>query len=115
MIKRISKSLLISYIMSFILLLIFALIMYYGNISDKIVGIFVLSTYFISTLIGGISMGKSVENKRFIWGLLEGMIYFLLIFFISIIGNRTETSFNTSVFVGLVISSVGGMIGGMIS
>ena len=115
MVKKMSKSLVISYILSFILLLIFALIMYYGEISDRTVGIMVVITYFISTLIGGIGIGKSVDNKKFIWGLIEGVIYFLLIFGISLIGEGGKSNLSSSIFVGLIISSVGGMIGGMIS
>ena len=88
MLKKISKSLIISYIVTFILLLIFAMIMYYGNVSEKVVGIFVIITYFISSLLGGLSIGKSVENRRFLWGMILGLLYFGIIMMITLVGEQ---------------------------
>ena len=115
MIKKISKSLIISYIVTFILLLIFAMIMYYGNVSEKVVGIFVIITYFISSLLGGLSIGKSVENRRFLWGMILGLLYFGIIMMITLVGRDSNEQMDSSKITGFITSCIGGMLGGMIS
>ena len=115
MIKKISKSLIISYIVTFILLLIFSMIMYYGNVSEKVVGIFVIITYFISSLLGGLSIGKSVENRRFLWGMILGLLYFGIIMMITLVGREGNEQIDSSKITGFITSCIGGMLGGMIS
>ena len=115
MLKKISKSLIISYIVTFILLLIFAMIMYYGNVSEKVVGIFVIITYFISSLLGGLSIGKSVENRRFLWGMILGLLYFGIIMMITLVGRAGNEQIDSSKITGFITSCIGGMLGGMIS
>ncbi len=115
MIKKISKSLIISYIVTFILLLIFSMIMYYGNVSEKVVGIFVIITYFISSLLGGLSIGKSVENRRFLWGMILGLLYFGIIMMITLVGRVGNEQIDSSKITGFITSCIGGMLGGMTS
>lgn len=115
MIKKISKSLIISYIVTFILLLIFAMIMYYGNVSEKVVGIFVIITYFISSLLGGLSIGKGVEKRRFLWGMILGLLYFGIIMMITLVGRADNEQIDSSKITGFITSCIGGMLGGMIS
>ena len=115
MIKKISKSLIISYIVTFILLLIFAMIMYYGNVSEKVVGIFVIITYFISSLLGGLSIGKGVEKRRFLWGMILGVLYFGIIMMITLVGRASNEQMDSSKITGFITSCIGGMLGGMIS
>ena len=114
MVKSILKSIVISYIVSFILLLVFALIMFYTNVSDKTVGTYVIIIYFISSLIGGISVGKSVDKRKFFWGIVVGALYFVIIFILSIVSNQNVSALNSSVLIGILISMFGGMIGGML-
>lgn len=115
MIKKISKSLIISYIVTFILLLIFSMIMYYGNVSEKVVGLFVIITYFISSLLGGLSIGKSVENRRFLWGMILGLLYFGIIMMITLVGRVGNEQIDSSKITGFITSCIGGMLGGMTS
>lgn len=114
MMKNVCKSICISYIVSFILLLAFALVMFYMNVSDKTVGIFVICTYFFSTLFGGVSIAKSVKRRKFLWGIIIGGIYFAIIFLLSMIGNDNVSSAFSSIVIGTTISVLGGMIGGML-
>ena len=115
MLKKISKSLIISYIVTFILLLIFAMIMYYGNVSETVVGIFVIITYFISSLLGGLSIGKGVEKRRFLWGMILGLLYFGIIMMITLVGRADNEQIDSSKITGFITSCIGGMLGGMIS
>ena len=113
--KNICGALIRSFIVSIILLLIFAMIMYLGNVEDKIVGVMVIIIYFVSNLIGGIYVGKKALKNKYVWGILEGILYFLCIFVVSLIGNKNGVDVNLSVIIAAIISVLGGMIGGMIS
>ncbi|MBE5934202.1 MAG: TIGR04086 family membrane protein [Lachnospiraceae bacterium] len=114
MIKNILGASIRSFVVSFILLLIFALIMFFGDVEDKTVGVMVVITYFVSNLIGGIYIGKKVEKYKYLWGIIAGIIYFLCIAVVSCIGNN-GININESMAIGMFISIIGGMIGGMIS
>ena len=104
-----------SFIVSVCLLLIFAMIMYLGNVEDKITGVMVIITYFISNLIGGIYIGKKAIKNKYVWGILEGIIYFMCIFIFSLISSKNGVDVNFSMIIAIIISIFGGMIGGMIS
>ena len=104
-----------SFIISIICLLIFAMIMYIGNVEDKIIGVMIIITYFVSNLIGGIYVGKKAMKNKYIWGITEGVLYFTCIFIVSLIGNTNGVDLNLSVIIAVTISVLGGMIGGMIS
>ena len=60
-------------------------------------------------------MGKKVEQKKFLWGLLMGVFYFVILMLISLFMNRVSPLPLGSFFSVFIISSLSGMLGGMIS
>ena len=115
MVKNIFIALIKAFLTSIILLLIFAMVMYFGGLEEKAIGIMVVITYLVSNLIGGLSIGISVMKRKYLWGIITGILYFVFIYMISLIGSKNGMNINTSVIIALFISVTGGMIGGMIS
>ena len=115
MFKKISRSLICGFIVSVMLLLIFAFILFVNDMSGTIVSVFVFITYFISNLVAGFCMGKSVDRNKYVWGLLIGLTYFSIVFLIAIIGSERNAHIDASMLIGLGVSTLGGMVGGMIS
>jgi len=109
------KALLVSYIMTAVLLLILALILYKFDIGERIVSAGIVATYILSTLIGGILIGKIAQTRRFIWGIGLGMIYFLLLLLITLGVYRTINTDIPNLVTTWILCVGGGMIGGMIS
>jgi putative membrane protein (TIGR04086 family) len=71
--------------------------------------------YIISAFTGGFFVGKKTEQKKFLWGMLMGVFYFVILMLISLLMNRVSPLPMGSLFSVFIISSLSGMLGGMIS
>ena len=109
------KSLLASYIVTGILLLVLTFFMYKFELNEKIVSAAIVGIYVVSTLIGGMIIGKLTKSKRYLWGLVLGIIYFVLLLLITLGVYRTLNGDSVSIVTSLILCAGGGMTGGMIS
>lgn len=109
------KALLASYIMTGILLLILTFFMYKFELNEKIVSAAIVGIYVVSTLVGGIIIGKLTKEKCYLWGMVLGIIYFVLLLLITLGVYRTLNGDSVSIVTSLILCAGGGMTGGMIS
>ena len=109
------KSLLASYIVTGILLLVLTFFMYKFELNEKIVSAAIVGSYVVSTLIGGMIIGKLTKSKRYLWGMVLGIIYFVLLLLITLGVYRTLNGDSVSIVTSLILCAGGGMTGGMIS
>ena len=109
------KSLLASYIVTGILLLVLTFFMYRFELNEKIVSAAIVGIYVVSTLIGGMIIGKLTKSKRYLWGMVLGIIYFVLLLLITLGVYRTLNGDSVSIVTSLILCAGGGMTGGMIS
>ena len=109
------KSLLASYIVTGILLLVLTFFMYKFELNEKIVSAAIVGIYVVSTLIGGMIIGKLTKSKRYSWGMVLGIIYFVLLLLITLGVYRTLNGDSVSIVTSLILCAGGGMTGGMIS
>lgn len=109
------KSLLASYIVTGILLLVLTFFMYKFELNEKIVSAAIVGIYVVSTLIGGMIIGKLTKSKRYLWGMVLGIIYFVLLLLITLGVYRTLNGESVSIVTSLILCAGGGMTGGMIS
>ena len=109
------KSLLASYIVTGILLLVLTFFMYKFELNEKIVSAAIVGIYVVSTLIGGVIIGKLTKSKQYLWGMVLGIIYFVLLLLITLGVYRTLNGDSVSIVTSLILCAGGGMTGGMIS
>ena len=109
------KSLLASYIVTGILLLVLTFFMYKFELNEKIVSAAIVGIYVVSTLIGGMIRGNLTKSKRYLWGMVLGIIYFVLLLLITLGVYRTLNGDSVSIVTSLILCAGGGMTGGMIS
>ena len=109
------KSLLASYIVTGILLVVLTFFMYIFELNEKIVSAAIVGIYVVSTLIGGMIIGKLTKSKRYLWGMVLGIIYFVLLLLITLGVYRTLNGDSVSIVTSLILCAGGGMTGGMIS
>ena len=109
------NSLLASYIVTGILLLVLTFFMYKFELNEKIVSAAIVGIYVVSTLIGGMIIGKLTKSKRYLWGMVLGIIYFVLLLLITLGVYRTLNGDSVSIVTSLILCAGGGMTGGMIS
>ena len=109
------KALLCAYIMTGILLLILTLLLYKAGLSEENINAGIILTYVISTFSGGFVIGKLIGVKKFLWGLLLGVLYFVLLMLISLGIYHSLQSDVVNLVTTFLLCAGGGMLGGMIS
>lgn len=109
------KSLLFSYILTGAFLALLSFFLYKLGLGEKIVSVIIIVIYVAATFFAGFMAGKKMQNKKFLWGLLEGSAYFLILTVISLVVGKGSTELGSSFFTTLVLCAGGGMLGGMLS
>ena len=114
-VKPMIRSLLISYVLSGILLAALAFALYKLHLKEGQVNLMVFAVYFVTCLAGGLLAGKGIRQRRFFWGLLSGLFYFVVLFAVSWAMNMgSPIDMERSVTV-MGVCALGGTIGGIIS
>ena len=114
-VMKVLSTLLIMYIVTGALLFLLAFLLYKMELEEDIVTIGIMVIYVISGLLGGIIIGKRMKTRRFLWGIVVGAAYFLVLMIGSILMNRGLTSDGLHVMMTLLMCMGAGMIGGMVS
>lgn len=109
------KSLLCAYVVTGILLLVLTLLLYKMGLSEENVNAGIILIYVISTFAGGFVMGKLTGSRKFLWGLLAGVLYFVLLVLISLGLYHSLQSEISSLVTTFLLCAGGGMLGGMIA
>lgn len=109
------KSLLFSYILTAALLAVLAFALYKLGLDEKTVSIAIIAIYVAGTFFGGFVMGKKMGSRRFLWGLLMGTVYFLVLAVVSLCVGKGNIEMGSSFFTTLALCAGGGMLGGMVS
>ena len=109
------KALFLSYLFTGILLLLMALAVYKLEWGEQIVSAGVIVVYVLANLAGGIYAGKKFGQRRFLAGLICGVLYAVLLCVISFLVYREAGGNGANMAMMLLICSGSGMVGGMIS
>lgn len=109
------KSLLISYLLTAGLLLLLALFLYKFSLTEKIVSLCITGIYILVTFLAGFLAGKREGARKFLWGLLMGCLYFIILTLVSLIVNHGMGDLSSGYFTTLVLCAASGMLGGMLS
>ena len=109
------KCLLLSYLLTTGLLLLLALMLYRFGLSEKIVSICIIAIYIIITFLAGFLAGKREGNRKFLWGLMMGSLYFVILIVLSLIVNHGLSGVSGNLLTVLMLCGGSGMLGGMIS
>ena len=107
--------LLAAYLITFAGLLLLALLLYKIPFSDSAVNIGVVIIYTLSTFLASFLCGKKVKQKKFMWGLLLGIAYFLVLLLISFITNQSVGTLGSNALTAFIICAGAGTLGGMLA
>lgn len=108
------KCLMAAYLITGALLVLVAGLLYKFSIGENIVDISIIAIYCISSLLAGLFFSKGVSNRRFLWGMLAGAAYFLVICAVSAVADPKFAPVSNSSITTLLICLGSGMLGGMI-
>jgi len=109
------KGLLFSYIITAFILLILSLLMLKLDLSSTVISVGINFAYIVSAFVGGFFVGKKIEQRKFLWGLIMGVFYFIVLMLISLMMNRVAPLPMGSLFTVFIICGLSGMLGGMVS
>lgn len=114
-IKAILKSLLFSYAVTGIFLLLLAFLLFQFDLGEKPVAAGILVVYVLSCLLGGFMAGKIMRKDRYLWGMLTGLFYYLLLITVSfVVKGKWDMSLIHAVTTFFLCLG-GGTLGGMLS
>ena len=110
---RIVKALLVSYLLTGGLPLLLAGLLYRFRLDEGKIQIGIILIYIVSCFAGGFLAGKMMKSRKFLWGVLLGLLYFLIMTLVSLAVNRGLQDGTTSYFTTFLLCMGGGMLGGM--
>lgn len=114
-IVSVAGALLWSFFMTGMALAAAALLIWKMDLSQNMIKILVLILYVLSAGTGGFAVGKMQKEKKFLWGLLIGILYFLILLLANgITGDFSGIFWKNAVTVAL-ICSMSGTLGGMLA
>ncbi|MCR5835911.1 MAG: TIGR04086 family membrane protein [Lachnospiraceae bacterium] len=83
------------------------------NLDDSSLKMIVCITYFVAAFFGGIVMASAGKNRKFLWGMTCGVLYFMIILVVSLIVPGKDVTNGMSVFTCFIICALSGCLGGM--
>ena len=112
--KMFGFSILAAIVAAAILLVLSAVLLEKLSMDEKQANLLIYIVYIISSIIAGFIAGKWKKEKKFIWGILAGFSWFLVILGISIVRNGFGIDAK-ELFPAVVCMLGGGMLGGMLA
>ena len=109
------RSLLFTYVLSGVLLAALAFLMYKMKLGEQQVSMGVNVVYVLSCLIGGILIGKSMGQRKFMWGFLLGAAYFVVLLVVTMALNQGLNREVKDIVTVLVMCLGSATVGGMVS
>lgn len=107
------KCLVASYFITGVLLLTVAGLLYKFSLGENVVEIAIIAIYCIASLLAGLFFSKGAVSRRFVWGMVAGAVYFLVICAVSMVVDKEFTVLSNSCITTLFICLGSGMLGGM--
>ncbi|MCC8138471.1 MAG: TIGR04086 family membrane protein [Clostridiales bacterium] len=115
MIGSVVGALTVSFLATVILLLVFAFLLLKLQLTAGQTEIGILVIYVLSCFAGGWVGGKKANRRKFLWGLLTGVLYFLLLLAISGMGEEALQPELPGTLLSLALCALGGTLGGMLA
>lgn len=112
-------ALVMMYLISGMLLLLLAFLLYKFGLSESVVRIGIIVIYIASCFAGGFLTGKHMGEKKFLWGLVTGAVYAAVLFLVSwFFRQRMDATAEMGAInavTTLILCAVSSMVGGMFS
>ena len=83
-----TKGVVFSYLISGICLLILAFLLFQFELPEGVLRGGIIFSYVFSCFLGGMVVSGKQEGKKYLWGLLAGILYYVILVAVSMILNR---------------------------
>ena len=113
-IVQMAKGVVFAYLISGICLVLLAFLMFRWEVSEGVVRGGIIFAYVFSCFLGGIVVSANHQGRKYLWGLAIGLLYYVILFAVSMIFNRVVFTRIPGIFPALFLCAFGGMLGGML-
>lgn len=103
------------YLVSGLLLVVLAVLVNRMEQEELIANAGIIVIYAVSCILGGYFSGKVHRERKFMWGMLMGAVYFAILFGVSVALNMGASMDWVHLTTTMAICVGGGMAGGMIA
>ncbi|MDO4300697.1 MAG: TIGR04086 family membrane protein [Clostridia bacterium] len=107
------KGILISYIITMLVFIIFALLITYTDISEKHIGTVIRITTAIVCILSGFITAGSANKGGLIWGIISGISYVIIMCIVGYL-LLPDYSITSKLIVSLMLAVAGGGLGGVV-
>lgn len=108
------KCLLAAYLITGILLVVVAGLLYKFSLGENVVDVGIIVVYCLSSLLAGLFFSKGAASRRFLWGMAAGAVYFFVICAVTFVVEGQLHLMSSSCITTLFICAGSGMLGGML-
>lgn len=109
------KVLIASYLVTGIILLLLAFLLYKFELGEGIVSGGIIAAYILSCFLGGFLMGKIQKTRKFLWGMIIGCVYYAVLLAVSLLMRQQDAAAAGNLFTSFLLCTGSGMLGGMLS
>lgn len=114
-VKAVLKSLLFAYGITGLFLLVLAFLLFQFDLGEGPVAAGIIAVYVLSCLLGGFMAGKILRKDKYLWGILVGVFYYLLLVTVSFaVQGKWDMTVSHAVTTFFMCLG-GGALGGMLS
>ena len=103
------------YIITGMLLLLLAFLMYKMDLGEPVVNGAIIAIYIIAGFLGGFLMGKKTGVKKYLWGLLMGALYYGVLLLVGVFLHQGIDAEPVRLLSTMVLCLLSATAGGMIS
>ncbi len=107
--------LLLSYLITTMGLMLLAYLLYQFSLNESVLSVGIILIYIISNFLAAFLCGKKCKDKKFLWGLAIGSVYFVVLLLISLLTSGSVVGLGSGLFTTFLICAGSGMLGGMLA
>lgn len=108
------KCLMAAYLITGVLLLAVAGMLYKFSLGENVVDISIIVIYCVSSLLAGLFFSKGASSRRFLSGMAAGTVYFLIICAVTLAVEGQMHLLSSDSITTLFVCTGSGMLGGML-
>ena len=112
---RLIRTLIIPFLVTLLLLTGLTFLLYKFRLGESQITVGIYAIYIVSCFLAGVLAGKAMKSRRFLWGLLTGLLYFIFLFGISALQEQGISTDWSRILLILGICAGSAMAGGMVS
>lgn len=111
---QVVKGVILAYAVSAVVLLVLAFLLFQWDVSEGVVRGGIVFAYVFSCFVSGMVVSRCRSGRKYLWGILMGALYYLILLVTSMICNRTVFTSIPGILPALFLCVSGGMLGGML-